>query len=53
MVAEAFAPLSIGADFGDPAATGAATEHGVSVVAARRDKRVLNDVRVLCEALSR
>jgi hypothetical protein len=53
MVAEASAPLNIGADFGDRAATGAATEYGLSVVAARRGRRVLNDIRVLCDALSR
>jgi hypothetical protein len=46
------APLSIGADYGDHAATEAVTEYGLSLVAARLGRRVLNDVRVLAAALA-
>lgn len=44
MVEKAFARLNIGADFGDRAATGAATQHGLSAFAAQVGSRVLNDV---------
>ncbi len=41
---KAFARLNIGADFGDRAATGSATQYGLSAFAAQVGSRVLNDV---------